>query len=351
MPRAKAKSRRSAKSQTSLRERIAELERERALLNAIANYAPSLICLIDPDGVVRPYATNKAFERTLGYEPEETGGVLFWERYVPDGERASARDCILSAVRMQAAAAHEGKWLQRDGTEFEVAWTCTPLPKIASGPVYLISGVDITDRKRHEAEVRQSRARIVAAADNARRRLERNLHDGAQQRLVSLLLQLRAAQRGLTEPGKALEAAVDELAAAVKELRELAQGIHPSALSDRGLQAALRIVAARSPVPVELDVTDVWLEPQVAAAAYYIVSEALNNVAKYAEATTAAVRVRETGDKLVVVVEDDGKGGADPLSGTGLPGLGDRVAALDGEFTVDSPRGAGTRIRAELPLA
>jgi PAS domain S-box-containing protein len=350
MTRARTKARRSPKSQTSLRERIAELERERALLNAIANYAPSLICLIDPDGTVRPYATNRAFERTLGYAPAETGGDLFWERYIPDGERAIARDCVLTAVRTQAAASLEGKWLQRDGTEFEVAWTCTPLPKIASGPVYLISGTDITDRKRHEAEVRQSRARIVAAADNARRRLERNLHDGAQQRLVSLLLRLRGAQRGLTDPGDALEAAVDELAAAVKELRELAQGIHPSALSDRGLQAALRIVAARCPVPVELDVTDVWLDPQIAAAAYYIVSEALNNVAKYAEATRAAVRVRETGNRLVVVVEDDGKGGADPFSGSGLPGLGDRVEALDGTFTVDSPPGAGTRIRAELPI-
>jgi len=351
MPRAKAKSRRSTKSQSTLRERIAELERERTLLNAIANYAPSLICLIDPDGTVRPHATNQAFERTLGYRPHETGGALFWERYVPDGERAAARDCILSAVRTQASAHHEGKWLQRDGTEFEVDWTCTPLPKIASGPLYLVSGSDITDRKRHEAEVRQSRARIVAAADNARRRLERNLHDGAQQRLVSLLLQLRAAQRGITDPISALDAAVDELAAAVKELRELAQGIHPSALSDRGLQPALRIVAARSPVPVELDVTDVWLDPQIAAAAYYIVSEALTNVAKYAEATRVAVRVRETGDQLVVVVEDDGKGGADPFGGTGLPGLGDRVAALDGTFSVDSPPGGGTRVRAELPLA
>ena len=173
---------------------------------------------------------------------------------------------------------------------------------------------------------------------------------GAQQRLVSLLLQLRAAQRGITDPISTLDGAVDELAAAVKELRELAQGIHPSALSDRGLQPALRIVAARSPVPVELDVTDVWLDPQIAAAAYYIVSEALTNVAKYAEASRVAVRVRETGDQLVVVVEDDGKGGADPLGGTGLPGLGDRVAALDGTFSVDSPPGGGTRVRAELPL-
>ncbi len=218
-----------------------------------------------------------------------------------------------------------------------MAWTCTPLPRIESGPVYLVSGTDVTDRKRHEAEVRQSRARILAAADNARKRLERNLHDGAQQRLITLLMQLRAAQRGLADPAHALSLAVEELASAVKELRELAQGIHPSALSDRGLGPALRIVAARAPVPVELDVTDTWLDPPIAAAAYYIVSEALTNVAKYAEATRAAVRVRETGDRLVVVVEDDGKGGAHPFSGSGLPGLGDRVAALDGVLFVDSP--------------
>ncbi len=348
MPRARAT--RRPKTTASLRQRVNELERERELLNAIANYAPSLICLVDADGRVRPYASNQAFERTLGYEPHETGGAFFWERYVPDGERAAARDCIEAAVRRQAPSGHEGKWLQRDGTEFEVAWTCTPLPRIPSGPVYLISGTDVTDRKRHEAEVRQSRARILAAADDARRRLERNLHDGAQQRLITLLMQLRAAERGLTDPAHALRSAVDELAAAVKELRELAQGIHPSALSERGLAPALRMVAARTPVPVELDVTDAWLDPPIAAAAYYIVSEALTNVAKYAEATRAAVRVRETGDLLVVVVEDDGKGGAHPFTGSGLPGLGDRVAAMEGSLFVDSPPGAGTRIRAELPL-
>src|SRR4051794_16662194 len=178
MARSRAKPRRTAKSATVLRERIAELERERELLNSIANNAPSLLCLIDPDGTVRPFATNKAFERTLGYEPQETGGELFWERYVADGERAAARDCILSSVRTQATAECEGRWLQRDGMPIEVSWSCTPLPKIASGPVYLITGTDITERKRHEEEVRRSRARIVAAADDARRRLERNLHDG-----------------------------------------------------------------------------------------------------------------------------------------------------------------------------
>jgi PAS domain S-box-containing protein len=330
---------------------VAELERERELLNAIANFAPSLLCLVDVDGRVRPHASNQAFERTLGYAPEETGGALFWERYVPDGERAAARDCVLTAIRTQSRTEHEGRWLQRDGTPIDVMWTCTPLPKIASGPVFMISGTDITDRNRHEAEVKQSRARIVAAADDARRRLERNLHDGAQQRLIALLVQLRGAQRGLVDPSHAVHNAVEELAAAVKELRGLAQGIHPSALTERGLGPALRMVAARTPIPVELDVTDASLEPPIAVAAYYIVSEALTNVAKYAEATRAAVRVRETVDTLVVVVEDDGKGGADPLGGSGLPGLGDRVTALDGSFFVDSPAGAGTRIRAELPLS
>jgi PAS domain S-box-containing protein len=347
---ARTKPRRSAKSPAVLKEKVAELERERELLNSIANNAPSLLCLIEGDGRVRPHATNKAFERTLGYEPHETGGAYFWDRYVPDGERAAARDCILAAVRTRSPVDCEGRWMQRDGTPIEVAWTCTPLPKVARGPVFLITGTDITERKRHEAEVRRSRARIVAAADDARRRLERNLHDGAQQRLIALLLQLRGAQRGKLETMAVVDAAVDELAAAVRELRELAQGIHPSALTERGLAAALRIVAARAPLDVELDVTDAPIETNAAVAAYYIVSESLNNVAKYAGASRAAVRVRETGERLVVVVEDDGQGGANMDGGTGLRGLVDRVAALDGTLEVASPTGGGTRLRAELPL-
>jgi PAS domain S-box-containing protein len=350
MPRSRLKSKRGPRSPGALRERVAELERERELLNAIANYAPSLICLVDSDGRVRPFASNRAFEQILGYAPHETGGELFWEKYVADGERARARDCILSAIRSRAPAECEGRWLQRDGTEIDVVWSCTPLPKISSGPVYLVSGTDVTERKRHEAEVRSSRARIVAAADDARRRLERNLHDGAQQRLLALLLQLRGAQRGLVDEHATMDLAVDELAAAVKELRSLAQGIHPAALTERGLAAALRIVAARSPVPVELDVTDTAFDMSITVAAYYIVSEALANVAKYAEANRVAVRVRESDNRLVVVVEDDGKGGADPIGGTGLSGLGDRVIALEGSLYVDSPPGGGTRVRAELPL-
>jgi PAS domain S-box-containing protein len=350
VPRQRAAKRRSAKSATSLKARVGELERERELLNAIANHAPSLLCLVDGEGRVRPHTANKAFEHTLDYRPHEVGGVVFWERYVADGDRAAARDCIQTSMRTNAAAECEGRWLQRDGREIDVAWSCTPLPRIESGPVWLITGTDITNLKRHESEVRRSRTRIVAAADDARRRLERNLHDGAQQRLIALLLQLRNAQRGAIEAESAVESAVGEIAAAVKELRELAQGIHPSALGDRGLAAALRIVAARAPVPVELDVTDSPLETNVAVAAYYIVSEALNNVAKYAGATRAAVRVRETGSGVVVVVEDDGAGGADAALGTGLAGLADRAAALEGTLSIESPLGGGTRLRAELPF-
>src|SRR5580765_743951 len=179
MAKSRLKGRRGQKTPAVLRERVAELERERELLNAIANYAPSLICLVDGDGRVRPFASNRAFEQVLGYAPHETGGELFWEKYVADGERSRARDCVLSAIRSRASSECEGRWLQRDGSEIDVVWTCTPLPKISSGPVYLISGTDVTERKRHEAEVRRSRARIVAAADDARRRLERNLHEGA----------------------------------------------------------------------------------------------------------------------------------------------------------------------------
>ena len=137
MANARQKPRRSAKSATVLKQRVAELERERELLNSIANNAPSLLCLIDVDGRVRPFATNKAFERTLGYEPHETGGQLFWDRYVPDGERAAARDCILSAIRSKSSSECEGRWLQRDGTPIEVAKDVLGHTSLATTTVYV----------------------------------------------------------------------------------------------------------------------------------------------------------------------------------------------------------------------
>jgi signal transduction histidine kinase len=204
-------------------------------------------------------------------------------------------------------------------------------------------------------DLRTSRARLVEAGTAERRRLERNLHDGAQQRLVALSLTMRLAQARIHEdPAKAEELLVGarhELTLALAELRELARGIHPAVLSDRGLRAALEGLAGRSPVPVELRELPVDPLPQpIEAAAYFVVAEALTNVAKYAGATQAVVRVARHNGTAVVEVADDGVGGADPGRGSGLRGLLDRVAALDGSMRVMSPPGEGTRLRAEMPV-
>jgi PAS domain S-box-containing protein len=200
------------------------------------------------------------------------------------------------------------------------------------------------------AQLAASRARIVRAGDEERRRLERNLHDGAQQRLVSLSLTLRlAAKRHQEDP--MLLGAVEELAHALEELRELARGIHPAVLTEYGLEPALRALADRAPMPVELDVElEDRLPPPVEAAAYYVAAEALTNVAKHARATAVNVRVTRGNGRAVIEVADDGRGGAD-ASGSGLRGLADRVEALAGRLAVTSTAGAGTTLRAEMPCA
>jgi PAS domain S-box-containing protein len=200
-----------------------------------------------------------------------------------------------------------------------------------------------------------SRARLVTAGDEERRRLERNLHDGAQQRLVSVSLSLRLARTKLgsapEEAEELLSAANAELAVALEELRELARGIHPAVLTERGLGPALASLADRTPLPVELELeTDRRLPGQVEAAAYYVVSEALANVAKYARASAVNVRIAQADGQAVIEVVDDGVGGADPELGSGLRGLTDRVEALGGGLAVESRVGQGTTIRAEIPL-
>ena len=203
-------------------------------------------------------------------------------------------------------------------------------------------------------ELRASRARIVESSDAARRRIERDLHDGAQQRLVSLALKLRLARSRLPdEPQRAqqlLEDAGRELEVALAELRELARGIHPAVLSERGLDAALRALVNRAPLPVELtSATNGHLPDNVQAAAYFVVAEAITNVAKYAQASHAAVSVQHHDGRVVVEVSDDGVGGADPEKGSGLRGLADRVAALNGRLDVQSEPGHGTTVRAIIP--
>jgi signal transduction histidine kinase len=203
------------------------------------------------------------------------------------------------------------------------------------------------------AELAASRTRVVAAADETRRRIERDLHDGLQQRLVSLLLDLRGV--GEAAPTDVLKEEVSHIEAgledAIDELREIARGIHPAILFHGGLAAALRKLARRSPIPADLQVRlDRRLPEPVEVAAYYVVSEALTNAAKHAQARVARVAVERRDTSLHLSIRDDGAGGADPERGSGLIGLRDRVEAIGGTIMVDSPVGAGTSLRVVLPV-
>jgi signal transduction histidine kinase len=217
------------------------------------------------------------------------------------------------------------------------------------------------ENERLEAELRAkvdelsaSRERIVESGYAARRRLERDLHDGAQSRLVSLAISLRMLRRRFESDAAALQEldrARGELDHALAELRELARGIHPSVLTDRGLNAALDGLAQRAPLPVAFQAMPAdRLPDRVESAAYFVVAEALTNVAKYARATHASVNVRRQDGQILVEVTDDGVGGADPSTGSGLRGLLDRVAAAGGRLELDSPPGHGTTVRAAIPL-
>ena len=199
-------------------------------------------------------------------------------------------------------------------------------------------------------EVRASRVRIVEAADAERRRVERDLHDGAQQRLVALAMRLQVAKQSTPEASALLDAATTELETAIGEVRGLARGVHPTILTESGLAAAIDALAERTTIPVVADVVDRRFDATVEATAYFVVAEALTNVVRYSGAGGARVTVREAGDTLLVEVSDDGLGGADPAAGSGLRGLDDRVAAIGGRLTVTSPAGGGTTIRAELPV-
>jgi signal transduction histidine kinase len=237
------------------------------------------------------------------------------------------------------------------------ATTQEPLPE--SAETRLCDFADLVAQAIANADAYEklaaSRARIVEVSDAERRRLERNLHDGAQQRLVSLALQLRMAGAKIaSDPeaaGKLLEAANAQLGEALEELRELARGIHPAVLTDHGLTRAVEVLAERAPVPVRVSrLPKERLPEQVEVAAYYVVAEAVTNAAKYADASAVTVDVERTDGVVRVSVADDGVGGADALAGSGLRGLADRLEALGGRLSVDSAPGAGTRVEAELPI-
>ena len=330
-----------------------EARRQRDFLSVVAAATPSLLVVVEADGTVAAEGVNRAFADATGYGDNRAVGRLFWDLVVPSELVSEFKTQFEAMVASGIKADHETAWIGAGGELRLVEWSCRPLPQIGK---YLICGVDITERKRQADEVRASRARIVEAGDAERRRLERNLHDGAQQRLVSLSLALRLAQAKLRDdPAGAeqlLAGAADELTHAIDELRELARGIHPAVLTDRGLGPALEALAARSPLPVLLSTQlDGPLPGPVEAAAYYVVAEALTNVAKYAEASAVQVRAERQNGRVLVEVADDGIGGANPAHGSGLRGLADRVEALDGRLEVESGQGAGTRVTAVIPLS
>ncbi len=280
--------------------------------------------------------------------------LAFW---LPDQERyvdAGGAPMVAGDDRMITEIERDGRRIAAIVHDRELAEHTETVRAAGAAAALLLENQRLeAELRAHIAELRASRTRIVEAADTERRRVERNLHDGAQARLVVLTLNLRMGRAGVEDgtPAAALiDASIDEVRASLEELRELARGIHPPVLSERGLEPALRVLAARTPFPVEfVGGLSGRLPEAVETAAYFVISEALTNVAKYARAEHATVRVEREDGRLVLEVSDDGVGGATPASGSGLRGLADRVAALDGELDIASPPGAGTRLRVRLP--
>ena len=313
--------------------------RKRAMLDA----ALDAVITIDARG--RIVEVNAAVQDVFGHPPEALVGRELASALVPCGLRDHRAAGDLVGQRVEVTALHA------DGRELPVELTVTRID-VPGPPMYTGFVRDITERMRRERELRDSRARIVAAADEARRRLERDLHDGAQSRLLAVGMDLKLIQGGLdADAAEQLAGAREELRLATDELRELARGIHPAMLTHGGLVAALRTLVRRIPLPVGLEYSSEARCPApVEAAAYFLAAEALTNVVRYAQATRADVAVT-VGAALTIEIADDGRGGADAASGSGLRGMADRLAALDGSLSVVSPVGGGTVVRGVIPCA
>jgi PAS domain S-box-containing protein len=319
-------------------------------LRAMLEAALDAVVTMDHRG--RVLGWNHAAETTFGYRADEAIGRDMADLIVPEPLRAAHRKGLARFLETEHRVILDRRLeltgLHKNGAEFPVELTITRIG-LPGAPTFTGYLRDITDRRQAEDELRASRARLVEVADAERRRIQRNLHDGAQQRLTAVLLSLGRLRESPEEHGELLELAIDELAAGLQELRELASGLHPALLSERGLVPALEALTLRVPLPVELEaVPDARLPEPVEAAAYFVVAESLANVQKHAGARRVVVRAAADGRRLTVEVTDDGVGGADEEGG-GLRGLADRVEALGGRLALDSPAGAGTRLVAEIP--
>jgi PAS domain S-box-containing protein len=318
-----------------------------------AMLASALDAVVSMDHRGRVLGWNHAAETTFGYRADEAVGRDMAELIVPPSLRAAHRSGLARFLETEQGVVLDRRLeltgLHKNGTEFPVELTITRIG-LPGPPTFTGYLRDITDRKRAEADLRASRVRLLVVADAERRRIQRNIHDGAQQRLTSVLLSLGRLRESAAGDTTLLDLAIDELATGLQELRELASGLHPSVLSERGFSAALEALALRAPVPVELAaVPDRRLPEPVEVGAYYVVAEALANVHKHADARRVVVKAAADEARLLVEVVDDGEGGADPEGG-GLSGLRDRVEALGGTLEVGSRAGEGTRVLARLPL-
>jgi len=326
--------------------------RQRTILEA------ALDVVISMDQHARLTYVNSAFERTFGYRADEVIGRDLAETIVPPSLREAHRRGLAryleTGQRTILGRRIEVSAMRADGTEFpaEVTVTRTGLPGEAAFTGYVR---DITDRRRAEQELIASRARLVTASNAARQRVTRDLHDGVQQHLVATLINLQLAeQRWESAPHRARELlgqALEDTRRGIEDLRELAAGLHPAILTQHGLAPAVRGLADRVAIPVEIDVPGIRLPASVEASLYFLCSEALTNIAKHAQATCAWVRLEVAADRCVVEVRDDGVGGARPQSETsGLTGLSDRIGAIGGTLDIISPHSGGTVLRASVPV-
>jgi PAS domain S-box-containing protein len=352
--------------------RAARLRAHQALLRSLVANIPGALYRGACDADWTMEWMSDEIERITGYPASEfvDSSVRTFVSVIHPDDREQVERSVMEAVTAGRPFNLEYRIVRADG---DVRWVLErgQAQEHGDGRRWLYGAIfDITVRRAAEralrerevveaqlAEVRASRARIVDAADRARREIERNLHDGAQQRFVSATLELqiwRASHRELSEKACAeLDGVLAELRDGLVELRELARGLHPAVLSDRGLAGALASLADHASVPVELrvELPEGRLATSVEAAAYFTVSEALTNVARYAHATHAWIDIDQHQGYLGVEVGDDGEGGADVRPGCGLQGLRDRIAAVNGTLTIDSRPGAGTILRARLPIS
>ena len=337
--------------------RVAELAASEARQRAVLEAALDAVITMDQHG--RITYVNSAFERTFGYQANDVIGRELAGVIVPPSLREAHRQGFARYLvtreprildkRVEIAA------MRADGSEFpaEVTVTCIELPGESAFTGFVR---DVTERQHAQQELMASRARLVTASDAARQRVTRDLHDGAQQRLVATLINLQLAeQKWDSAPERARELlglALRDARHGIEDLREIAAGIHPAILTQHGLAAAIGGLAARLPIPIQVDVPERRLPGLVEVSVYFFCSEALTNVVKHARATSAQVRVEVNNVECAVEVRDDGIGGARPQSeSSGLTGLRDRIGALNGTMDIVSPVRGGTVLRAAIPLS